>query len=106
MKKIDFFDKIDSLNVQILDTDYDTFAIAVECFDNEAFAKENLVEPVHMLKVQVFTRSAEADPELLGTVLDVVTTHLPSLDLEDFTKIPYDEQCKDIGFGVNDFEYL
>ena len=79
-----------------MDTDYDRFLIEVKCLPSVNFALTNKeeLEPVHMITVNIWTRSPKSDPDLMKEVEAIVKRNLD--DQIDFTTILHSEDDEDV----------
>jgi hypothetical protein len=100
--RIEFFDNNFSKKMQVVDTDYDTYAIWMECFDDQLFALEKEVEPVHMLKIHVVTRDPVVDDEVVLKTVSTAVEKIEGVTEDDFKPIEQDETCVYRGFEVNE----
>jgi len=81
-----------SVQVQVLDTDYDNFMIGYECFDNMEFALDNETEPVHIMKVGILTRTPEVDESMLDELVSQVLEMIPEVFEEELVSIKQGEE--------------
>jgi len=77
------------VQMQILHTDYDTYMIGYECFDNIQFAMEvdGDVEPVHMITLGIVTRNPNDTEEMLAELEKKAIELLPFLTEEDLAVV-------------------
>lgn len=61
MVRADFFNDRLSVKVMVMDTDYDSYLIGYECFDNIKFALDESLEPVHIVKLAILARDPDED---------------------------------------------
>lgn len=87
--RADFFDKKLSLNVMIMDTDYDNYMIGYQCFDNMKFALEKEIEPVHITKFAILTRKSDEKADVISTFEDKAVALLPFMDKKRFSEIKH-----------------
>lgn len=99
---IEFFDSDVMIKLQVLDTDYENYVITLECFDNQLFALTNEVEPVHMMKINIFSRDSKTDEKLIAEALQSIKEKVPGVEEGDFVRIEHDDTCTYRGFEVND----
>jgi len=59
--RADFFNDKLSVKVMVMDTDYDSYLIGYECFDNIKFALDESPEPVHIVKLAILARDPDED---------------------------------------------
>jgi len=57
-----FGDKI-TVQMEVLDTDYENFMIGYECYDNMQYTLANAMEPVHIITVGIATRAPDTPAE-------------------------------------------
>ena len=94
----EFFGDKFQVQFTILDTDYDTYMIGYECYDNMQFAleSEGEIEPVHIITLGIAARNPNETPEKLAEVQTKTLELLPFLTEEDFADIKQGEagQCE------------
>ena len=93
----EFFGEKMQVQFEILDTDYDTYFIGYECFDNMQFALENEeVEPVHIITMGIATRNPNDTPEMLAELEKKALKLLPFLTKEELAIVEQGDaaQCE------------
>ena len=83
-----FGDKLE-VEMMILDTDYDNYMIAYQCYDNMQFTLDDPenVQPVHIITVGIATRDPNSDMETLSGYEDKSLEMLPFFSKEDFAVV-------------------
>jgi len=93
--EVEFFGDKMQLNFEILDTDYDTYMIGYECFDNMKFTLDSDdVEPVHVITMGIATRDPNEAEEKLSELEDKAMELLPFLTKENFAVVEQGDKAQ------------
>ncbi len=93
--EVEFFGDKMQVKFQILDTDYETYMIGYECFDNMKFTLENEeLEPVHIITMGIATRDPNEKAEKLTELEDKTLELLPFLTKEDFAVVKQGDEAQ------------
>lgn len=92
--EVEFFGDKMQVKFEILDTDYETYMIGYECFDNMKFTLEKDLEPVHIITMGIATRDPNEKPEKLSELEDKALELLPFLTKEDFAVVKQGDEAQ------------
>ena len=92
--KVDFFGDKMSVMSEILDTDYETYLIGYECFDQMQFTLGDELEPVHYISMGIASRDANEGMDKLEELEEKALELMPFLNKEDFAKIEQGDEAQ------------
>ncbi len=90
----DIFAKKIHLEMNILDTDYDNYLIAHQCFDHIRLGEDNNLKPVHLHMVSIATRKADLSDSEFAALQKRVIDKIEDLSASDFTRHPSGKEAK------------